>query len=341
VHWSIVPVGYEFMVRRRHEVGEVPTVGNPAHAVQIGRTTACRLGKANGVWPSNDAWPRVALSAARRSDTGTRKHRRTDLRRDASKGRHQMPFVLKTTTSAPELKDCFDLDFDTDKPVDHIHGAILNLCNAGFDKPRIRAGLNNLVIDLSTLQSSYSNIELFFRNALADGEISFRPDTPIHANDEGRYPGGKLKDRPDWRPRHFEFGAVGGGMRVVFDNDTEEIYISAHYSFPGKLVATAGSAQEDWLLTTKARLNGECLIMIDHSSGETRKQREEINRLRDLVIQGQGKGLSVTTRDGTRKADTLEQSLKLRASRNKAFSTWLRDPKAFMSQKQISELYGL
>jgi hypothetical protein len=251
-----------------------------------------------------------------------------------------MPFVLRSTSSAAEIKGYFDSEFDAESPLEHIHGAILTLCNAGFDNPRNRAGMNNLVINLSTLQADYSNIQLFFRNSLADGAISFRPDTPIHANDEGRYPGGKLDDRADYRPRHFEFGAVGGGMRVVFDNDTEEIYISAHYSFPGKLTATAASVEEEWLLGAKARLNGECLIMTDHASGATRKQRDEITRLRGLAADGEKRGLSLTTRDAGGKAAQLDRTLALRASRNKAFSAWLRDPRAHMSRADISELYG-
>lgn len=252
-----------------------------------------------------------------------------------------MPFVLKSTHSEPELKIAFDQNFDTSKPLDHIHGAILNLCNVGFDKPRTRAALHKLVINLSTLQNAYSNIELFFRNSMADGSIAFRPDTPIHANNEGRYEGGKLQDRAEQRPRHFEFGAVGGGMRVVYDNDIDEIYISAHYSFPGRLTADPGSAQEDWLMSTKARLSGECGIMIDHSNGATTKQREEVERLRKLASEGQAKGLHVAPRDATAKADALDNSLRLRASRNKAFAAWLRDPQAYMSREQISGLYGL
>jgi hypothetical protein len=252
-----------------------------------------------------------------------------------------MAFVLKSTASAAELKECFDLDFDTDRPLDHIHGAILNYCNEGFDKPRTRAALPEFLINLSALQKKYSNIELFFREALAEGKVCFRPDTPIHGNDEGRYPGGRLRDRADQRPRHFEFGAVGGGMRVVFDKDTEEIYISAHYSFPGRLVADGGSTEADWLLTAKARLDRECSIMIDHSSGETYKQREEVKRLRKLAAEGRSKGLSVAPVDATSKADRLEQSLLIRASSNKAFNTWLRDPKAFMSAEARNQLYGL
>jgi hypothetical protein len=252
-----------------------------------------------------------------------------------------MPFTLKPTHPAPEIKIGFDQNFDTDRPMDHIHGAILNLCNAGFDRPRTRAGLRNLVINLSTVNDPYSNIALFFRNALADGEIAFRPDTPIHANNEGRYPGGTLQDRLNHRARHFEFGAVGGGMRVVFDHETDELYISAHYSYPGRLTADAGSVEEDWLLTTKARLSGECDIMIDHSTGKTREQREEIEKLRAKAAEGRDKGLFIAPGDVAAKADALERTLRIRATRNRAFNTWLHDPQAFMPAQQRLELYGI
>jgi hypothetical protein len=252
-----------------------------------------------------------------------------------------MPFMLRSTSSSVELKDAFDAEFNTGAPMNHIHGAILNLSNSGFDNARRRANMTGLVIDLSKLHGSYSNIELFFRNALSDGAISFRPDTPIHANDEGRYPGGRVQDRLDGLPRHFEFGAVGGGMRVVFDNDTEEVYISAHYSFPGRLVATAGTAQAGWLETTKARLNSECCIMADHSGGETRKVKDEIDRLRSLAGDAERKNLHFAVTDPAGKAAALENSLRTRASRNKAFRAWLNDSKACMSRAQISALYGL
>jgi hypothetical protein len=130
-------------------------------------------------------------------------------------------------------------------------------------------------------------------------------------------------------------------MRVVFDVDTEEIYISAHYRYPGRLIAEAGSAQEDWLLTTKRRLLNECGIMADHSSGATRKQREEIDRLRALAVRGKEAGLYVGPRETTARADVLDRSLKLRATSNKAFAAWLRDPKAYMSKEAVHELYGV
>lgn len=253
-----------------------------------------------------------------------------------------MPFVLDATLSTATLKSCFDQDFDTDKPMDHIHGAVLNFCNPGFDKPRTRAAMHNLTIDLSSLAARYSNIDLLFRESLADGQIKFRPDTPLHGNDEGRYPGGKLSDRIDNRPRHFEFGAVGGGMRVVFDNDTEELYISAHYSYPGMLVATAGSKEASWLMTVKARLNGECAMMEAHSEGATRKTRDEIERLRAVHEQGRRKGVSASTLAvPLGKIAELERSLQNRAVRNHAFTAWMRDPQSQMTARSINDLYGI
>ncbi len=252
-----------------------------------------------------------------------------------------MPFVLKSSHSAPELKLAFDLKFDTDKPTEHIHGAILALCNPGFDKPKTRAAITQPVIDLTRLHGSYSNIELFIRNALAEGAISFRPDTPVHANDEGRYQGGAIKDRPNRTPRHFEFGAVGGGMRVVYDVEIEEIYISAHYSYPGRLIATPGSVQEDWLLTTKTRLSRECWVMGDHAQGITRAQCDEAQRLRELGGRASDLGLSQTARDGTARANQLESSLHLRAVRNRAFNAWLFDPQSGMDASLRSAIYGI
>ena len=46
---------------RDWELDKVPAVGDPTHIVQIGRATVCPPAKVNGVWPSNDAWPRAAL----------------------------------------------------------------------------------------------------------------------------------------------------------------------------------------------------------------------------------------------------------------------------------------
>lgn len=249
-------------------------------------------------------------------------------------------FTLKTSHGASELKGAFDQDFDTDKPTDHIHGAILALCNPGFDKPRTRATLTDLVIDLSVLQSKYSNIELFLRNAFADGEISFRPDTPIHANDEQRYQGGRIRDRIDQTPRHFEFGAVGGGMRVVYDIEIDEIYISAHYSYPARLVAKAGSVQGDWLLTTKARLDLECWSMIEHASGASLRQSKEAERLEDLTAQAEALKLQ-TAKDSARRSSQLRGSLLGRAQRNRAFNAWLNDPQSGMTSGLRQQIYGL
>jgi hypothetical protein len=220
----------------------------------------------------------------------------------------------------------------------HIHGAILALCNDGFDDPDTRAEMDDLVIDLSILHMHYSNIESFIRNALAEGAIAFRPDTPMHLNEERRYPGGKLKERPDYlRPRLFEFGAVGGGMRVVFDNDDEEIYISAHYAFPGRLVATDGSAEEDWLLGTQWRLHSECDMMIDHTSDKASRQRAQIEQLRAFVQRGQA--AAHLLRDAERKANSLETSLELGVTRNKAFQAWLRDPKSNLKWTEVEKIY--
>ncbi|PTU74379.1 hypothetical protein [Pseudomonas mangrovi] len=251
------------------------------------------------------------------------------------------PFALKNTHSAPELAIAFDQGFDPGNPLLHIHGALLALCNPGFDKPRTRAAIQKPVLDLSLLQARFSNIELFFRNALAEGAISFRPDTPIHGNDEGRYEGGSQRDRIDQRARHFEFGAVGGGMRVVFDADLEEIYISAHYSYPARLTAAPGSAQEDWLLTTKARFCRECWVMADHSAGVTRQQSDEAGRLRELSSEAKQKGLGQTAVDGERRANQLADSLHLRAVRNRAFNAWLYDPKSNMTPELRKQIYGL
>lgn len=251
-----------------------------------------------------------------------------------------MPYVLKTTTSAGELKDAFDQDFDTDRPLDHIHGAILALSNDGFADRRRRPGMVNLVINLSTLRANFSNVYAFIRDSLQDGVIKFRPDTPIHANDENRYQGGKLKDRPDLRARHFEFGAVAGGMRVVFDNDIEEIYVSAHYSFPGKLIANPYTDESNWLDTTKGRLNCNCLIMIDHSDGTTAKQRAEVERLRESIAKADALKLHSTAQDARKKADLLEKSLVNRAQSNRAFAEWMRDPQSFMTAEMIRDLYG-
>jgi len=43
------------------EMDEVFAMRDPAHTVQIGRDHRAPTAKAAGVWPSNDAWPRVAL----------------------------------------------------------------------------------------------------------------------------------------------------------------------------------------------------------------------------------------------------------------------------------------
>src|SRR5690606_11068212 len=49
------------------------------------------------------------------------------------------------------------------------------LCNPGFEKRRDRAAIRKPVLNLSLLQARSSNIELSFRNALAESAISFRP----------------------------------------------------------------------------------------------------------------------------------------------------------------------
>ena len=46
---------------RHWELDQVPAMGDPAYIVQLG-ATVCPPAKANGVWPSNDAWLRAALS---------------------------------------------------------------------------------------------------------------------------------------------------------------------------------------------------------------------------------------------------------------------------------------
>ena len=250
-------------------------------------------------------------------------------------------YKLKNTSSTAELKDHFDQKFDTKNPLDHIHGALLALCNPGFDKPKTRDAIEKLVINLSTLKGAgFTNVVHLFQTGLAEGAIAFRPDTPIHANDERRYPGGTLRER-GMQPRHFEFGAVGGGMRVVFDLEDLEIYISAHYSFPARLTADPRSAEGDWLLTTQNRLARECSIMEAHSNGETYKTRVEIDRLRGLIKDGKRVGNLHTTLESEESATRMEQVLKLNVSRNKAFAAWLRDPGSQNKKEQIQELYGI
>ena len=127
-----------------------------------------------------------------------------------------MPFVLRSTSSAAEIKGYFDSEFDAESPLEHIHGAILTLCNAGFDNPRNRAGMNNLVINLSTLQADYSNIQLFFRNSLADGEGTIdrvMPRTYAHRDRHKRQNTSRAREHAIGVRRGSSFVATGGLAR--------------------------------------------------------------------------------------------------------------------------------
>lgn len=256
-----------------------------------------------------------------------------------------MPFVLRDGCSNAEIKAFFDHEFNTARPQDHIHGAILALSNPHF-ATQPAASPTNLIIDMTLLITRHFRIGDFIKAALADNAIRFRPDTPIHANDEGRYHGGTLASRRG-EPRHFEFGAVAGGMRVVFDNEISEIYISAHYAYPGRLVAGAGREQEEWLLTVKDRLHKECGIMEDHASGYTAKQRDLVNTLRQQSMnpdQATSLGLMQTAKDKVAKeaqADRLDGLLLLRATSNTAFAHWMLQPQANMPPDRRNTLYGV
>lgn len=165
------------------------------------------------------------------------------------------------TTGAAELKkgsaEEFKKLFADDENSAHILALLTTLTASTWTS----GGLTYPEIDLSKLRKAgYGKLVDYILTNLSTG-IGIRPDTPFHANNEGKYAAALMTPY-----RYMELSALGGGMRLVFDSGAGELFITVHYSHPTRLKATT-APDAAAVAAVITRLTGTQQRLVAHTAG--------------------------------------------------------------------------
>lgn len=126
-------------------------------------------------------------------------------------------------------KQQFKKRFSNDESASELQTRLIALCDSTF----ILSGMEFGEIDLSKLRDSGLKKLVEYILESLQHELGIRPDTPWHENLEARYPAD-----PEKLSRYMELNALGGGMRLVFDSETKNLFLTVHYALPALLVAS-------------------------------------------------------------------------------------------------------
>jgi hypothetical protein len=170
-----------------------------------------------------------------------------------------MPVKDLEKAASSTIRSAYEQDYKTDREKrDHIHRQVYDLVGRTV---RI-TGTDYPVIDLSVLKTKkYSNVVNFLINSFKSAGV--RPDTPFHMNTESKYPVDVLNAY-----RYVEYNVIGGGMRLIYDATTTNVFLSAHYSDPAQIIASVEDSEEQLELNdimTSLRLTQKNLV--GHSEG--------------------------------------------------------------------------
>jgi hypothetical protein len=146
-----------------------------------------------------------------------------------------MPINQIEKASPEKLKEAYEQDYKTPaERLNHVHTQVINIVG----QTQTIVGTPYPVIDLTILiNRGCKKVVDFLLDSFAAAGV--RPDTPFHKNEENKY----IVSTDSYR--YVEYNAIGGGMRLIFDAKSNNLFLSSHYSTPALLIASgAGSAEE-------------------------------------------------------------------------------------------------
>lgn len=211
----------------------------------------------------------------------------------------------------PTFKLCFEADYKNDaQKKEHVHRKIYLFSGETEDIN----GITYPVLNMSTLSAHpyVKLVDFLWRRFQLAG---VRPDTPFHANDENRYQ--PLGMDPY---RYMEFNTIGGGMRLVFDSTSNDIFLSAHYSDPAVLRAAAGSVDRtnlDNLVTVFSRTH---VRVKRHSDGSIARAFRKV---------------------APENLEALRDQAALQAAQSPAFIEWLKNKNSGQDRAHVQRLYKI
>jgi hypothetical protein len=146
-----------------------------------------------------------------------------------------MPVKNLDKAADSNIRSAYEQDYKSDRDKrDHIHRQVYGIVN----RNQTITGVVYPVIDLSDLKTKkYGNVVMFLIKSFKG--CGLRPDTPFHMNAESKYPVDMVNTY-----RYVEYNVIGGGMRLIYDADSANVFLSAHYSDPALLVASTDDSDE-------------------------------------------------------------------------------------------------
>lgn len=146
-----------------------------------------------------------------------------------------MPVKDLDKAADSNIRSAYEQDYKTDREKrDHVHRQVYGLVN----RTQTITGVAYPVIDLSLLKTlKYSNVVVFLIKSFKAAGV--RPDTPFHMNSESKYPVDAVNTE-----RYVEYNVIGGGMRLIYDATSVNLFLSAHYSDPALLTASSDDSEE-------------------------------------------------------------------------------------------------
>ncbi|OOG37524.1 hypothetical protein [Rhodanobacter sp. C05] len=172
-----------------------------------------------------------------------------------------MPVKNLEKAADANIRSAYEQDYKTAaEKKDHIHRQVYGLVN----QTQIITGVAYPVIDLSILKTkapTYGNVVQFLIKSFKAAGV--RPDTPFHMNLESKYPVDVVNTY-----RYVEYNVIGGGMRLIYDATSTNLFLSAHYSDPALLIASSEDSEEQLELNdimTSLRITQKHLV--GHSEG--------------------------------------------------------------------------
>ncbi|HEX3865568.1 MAG TPA: hypothetical protein VHV78_02410 [Gemmatimonadaceae bacterium] len=216
--------------------------------------------------------------------------------------------------SDEKLRSEYEKDYHTaQERASHIHQQVIDLCNLTEDV----GAMAFPVINFTRLRGNgYAKVVAFLLTGIAAAGV--RPDTPFHMNN------GTPKKYPadDDSYRYMEYNAIGGGMRVIYDADTQSLFLSVHYAKPALLRADGGQPDETTLANIRAAYRLTHALLKKHSEGDIARYLNE-------------PGIS----DGKWTKRREEMALKARTS--PAFVAWLHNKNAKQDKASTLDAYNI
>ena len=169
-----------------------------------------------------------------------------------------MPVKDIEKASPAQLKDAYEQDYKTPaERLGHVHTQVINIVG----QTQTINGVQYPVIDLTILiANGCKKVSDFLLDSFKAAGV--RPDTPFHKNEETRY----IVSTDSYR--YVEYNTIGGGMRLIFDSKSNNLFLSCHYSTPALITGSgAGSAESVSLAAILKGLKKTHKNLKNHSEG--------------------------------------------------------------------------